>query len=86
MDAVDARQTHAHLLGAWRAGDLALAKRGTKGFSLQSDGNYREIEMSLNLPMLRVKELEPFLDPKLAADESQWILAFHPWVRERFGD
>jgi hypothetical protein len=34
---------------------------------------------------MRVKELEPFLDPELALDESAWINSFRAWVRERFG-
>jgi hypothetical protein len=41
-------------------------------------------EMSLNLPRLRVKELEAFLDPEQALDETAWINAFRAWVRERF--
>ena len=61
----------------WRKGAL-------QAYALKPDGKYDAIEMSLNLPMLRVKELEAFLDPKLAADESQWILAFRQWVHERF--
>jgi hypothetical protein len=43
-------------------------------------------ELSLNLPMLRVKDLEPFLNWHLAADESAWIRSFREWVRERFSD
>ncbi|HVA47478.1 MAG TPA: Uma2 family endonuclease [Pirellulales bacterium] len=60
-------------------------KNALKAYALQPDGSYREIEMSLNLPMLRVKDLEPFLDPKLTADESQWSRVFRQWVQERFG-
>ncbi|MGH7134121.1 MAG: hypothetical protein ACREHD_00180, partial [Pirellulales bacterium] len=56
-----------------------------QAYSLSSEGKYEPIEMSLNLPMLRVKDLEPFLDRKLAADESEWILGFRRWVQERFG-
>jgi Uma2 family endonuclease len=62
----------------WRKGVV-------QAYSLSSDGKYEPVEMSLNLPMLRVKDLEPFLDRKLAADESQWILGFRQWVHERFG-
>jgi Uma2 family endonuclease len=47
-------------------------------------GRYVEREFSLNLPMLRVKDLEPFLDFELAADETAWIRKFRAWVRERF--
>ncbi|HET6879792.1 MAG TPA: Uma2 family endonuclease [Pirellulales bacterium] len=60
----------------WRRGGLTA-------WSL--DGNeYIEREFSLNLPMLRVKDLEPFLDFELAADESGWIRQFRAWVREHF--
>lgn len=55
-----------------------------QAYSLSSEGKYEPIEMSLNLPMLRVKDLEPFLDRKSAADESEWILGFRQWVQERF--
>lgn len=53
-------------------------------YSLGADGKYAEREYSLNLPLLRVKDLEPFLDFELAADESAWIRTFQAWVRERF--
>ncbi|HEX7377655.1 MAG TPA: Uma2 family endonuclease [Pirellulales bacterium] len=53
-------------------------------YSLEADGKYAEREHSLNLPMLRVKDPEPFLDFELAADESAWIRVFQAWVRERF--
>jgi hypothetical protein len=43
-----------------------------------------EREFSLNLPTLRVKTLEPFLDFELAADETAWIRRFRAWVREQF--
>lgn len=59
-------------------------KKGLTAYSLGNDGKYVEREFSLNLPMLRVKELEAFLDFELAADESDWILKFRAWVRERF--
>jgi Uma2 family endonuclease len=62
----------------WRKGMV-------QAYSLSRDGKYEPIEMSMNLPMLRVKDLEPFLDRKLAADQSEWILGFRRWVRERFG-
>lgn len=48
------------------------------------EGQYAACEMSFNLPMLRVKDLEEFLDPMLALDESAWINSFRGWVRERF--
>lgn len=51
---------------------------------LGADRQYVESEFSFNLPMLRVEDLEPFLDAELADDESQWILSFRDWVRERF--
>lgn len=45
-------------------------------YSLAADGQYVERELSLNLPLLRVKELEPFLDFNLAADETASIRHF----------
>jgi Uma2 family endonuclease len=57
---------------------------GLTAYSLGPDGKYIEREFSLNLPMLRVKELEPFLDFELSADETAWIRGFRAWVRERF--
>ena len=48
------------------------------------EGRYVPRETSLNLPMLRVKDVEEFLDPVQALDESAWINAFRAWVRERF--
>lgn len=59
-------------------------KKGLTAHSLGADGKYVEREFSLNLPMLRVKDLEPFLDFELAADETAWIRKFRAWVRERF--
>ena len=59
-------------------------KSGLTAYSLGTDGKYTEREFSLNLPMLRVKDLEPFLDFELAADETAWIRKFRSWVRERF--
>ena len=53
-------------------------------YCLDADGKYLEREFSLNLPQLRVKDLEPFLDFELAADETSWIRKFRSWVRERF--
>lgn len=53
-------------------------------YSLAADGQYVEREFSLNLPMLRVKDLEPFLDFELSANETTWIRRFRAWVRERF--
>jgi Uma2 family endonuclease len=61
----------------WRNGSL-------RAFVLATDQRYVESEMSLNLPMLRLRDLEPFLDSDLAEDESQWIVSFREWVRERF--
>ncbi len=60
----------------------------TKGLAAYSlaDGKYVEREFSLNLPMLRVKDLDSFLDFELAADETAWILKFRAWVRERFSE
>lgn len=63
----------------WRWRNDALT-----AYSLAADGQYVEREFSLNLPMLRVKELEAFLDFNLAADESAWIRQFRAWVRDRF--
>jgi Uma2 family endonuclease len=59
-------------------------KKGLTAYSLGGDGKYVEREFSLNLPMLRVKDLEPFLDFHLAADETAWIRKYRSWVRERF--
>jgi Uma2 family endonuclease len=59
-------------------------KKGLTAYALGEDGKYIEREFSLNLPMLRVKELEPFLDFELSADETAWIRKFQAWVRERF--
>lgn len=60
----------------WEDGDLQ---------SLALDeGRYVPCEMSVNLPMLRVKDLEEFLDPQQALDESAWINSFRAWIRERF--
>jgi Uma2 family endonuclease len=59
-------------------------KKGLTAYSLGADGKYVEREFSLNLPKLRVKDLEPFLDFELAVDETTWIRKFRAWVRERF--
>ncbi|OYV78745.1 MAG: hypothetical protein B7Z73_19445 [Planctomycetia bacterium 21-64-5] len=59
-------------------------KKGLTAYSLGADGKYVAREFSLNLPMLRVKDLEPFLDFELSADETAWIRKFRAWVRERF--
>lgn len=59
-------------------------KKGLTAYSLGADGKFVEREFSLNLPMLRVKDLQPFLDVVLAADETAWIRQFRAWVRERF--
>lgn len=58
-------------------------KKGLAAYSLES-GKYVERELSLNLPALRVKDLEAFLDFELAADELAWIRKFRAWVRERY--
>lgn len=60
-------------------------KKGLTAYSLGANGKYVECEFSLNLPMLRVKDLESFLDFRLAADESAWIRKFQVWVQEQFG-
>jgi Uma2 family endonuclease len=62
----------------WRWNKSALT-----AYSLGADGKYAEREFSLNLPLLRVKELEPFLDFELAADETAGIREFRRWVHER---
>lgn len=59
-------------------------KKGLAAYVLGADGKYVESEFSLNLPMLRVKDLEPFLEFELAANETAWIRNFRAWVRERF--
>lgn len=53
-------------------------------YSLGADEKYVEREFSLNLPMLRVKDLEPFLSFNVSADETAWIRQFRTWVQERF--
>ncbi|HVA47479.1 MAG TPA: Uma2 family endonuclease [Pirellulales bacterium] len=68
------------VLEVWRWHDESL-----RSLVFGADGEYIETEFSPNLPMLRVKDLEPFLDVELAGDESQWLLAFRQWVQERFG-
>lgn len=55
-----------------------------QGFSLGADGRYAPCEFSPNLPMLRIGELEQFVDWELADDESAWIRSFREWVREKF--
>ncbi|HQU42431.1 MAG TPA: Uma2 family endonuclease [Pirellulales bacterium] len=59
-------------------------KTGLTAYSLGEDGKYVEREFSLNLPMLRVKDLGPFLDFDLAEDETAWLRQFRAWVREEF--
>jgi Uma2 family endonuclease len=59
-------------------------KSGLTAYSLGANGKYTERELSLNLPALRVKDLESFLDFQLAADQTAWIRKFRSWVRERF--
>lgn len=59
-------------------------KKGLTAYSLGADGQYVHREFSLNLPMLRVKDLEPFLDFEVAADESAWNRKFRDWLRQRF--
>ena len=59
-------------------------KKGLAAYALGANGKYVEREFSVNLPMLRVKDLEPFLEFELAADETAWIRKFRAWVRERF--
>jgi Uma2 family endonuclease len=61
----------------WRDGAL-------QAHVLEENGQYVAREMSWNLPMLRVKELERFLDVEQALDESAWLNSFRAWVRERF--
>lgn len=63
----------------WRCG-----RQGLTACWLTGAGEYVEREFSLNLPMLRVKDLEAFLDFAIAADETAWIRGFRAWVRERF--
>ena len=61
----------------WHIGEL-------QAHVLDDNGQYASREMSWNLPMLRVKDLEQFLDVEQALDESAWLNAFREWVRERF--
>lgn len=75
-----------HVRMAYDKGRLEMVRRkkGLAVYVLGAGGKYAESEFSLNLPMLRVKELEPFLEFELAANETTWIRAFRAWVRERF--
>ncbi|HEX7377192.1 MAG TPA: Uma2 family endonuclease [Pirellulales bacterium] len=59
-------------------------KNGLTALSLDVEHGYVEREFSLNLPMLRVKDLEAFLDFERSADESAWIRDFRVWVRQHF--
>ena len=59
-------------------------KKGLTAYSRNDEGKYVQREFSLNLPKLRVKDLNAFLDFELAADETAWIRKFRAWVRERF--
>lgn len=52
------------------------AKRGLTAHVLGARQKYHEQEFSLNLSMLRVKNLDRFLDFQSAADESAWIRGF----------
>jgi Uma2 family endonuclease len=61
-------------------------KDALRAYSLEPDGQYVEREFSLNLPMLRPQDLEPFLDFELSANEISWIRGFRNWVRERFSE
>lgn len=61
----------------WHRGSL-------RAYVLSADEQYVESQMSLNLPMLCVKDLEPFLEFQSADEESAWIAQFRHWVRERF--
>lgn len=63
----------------WYRHDGAL-----QAYVLNENRQYVASEMSWNLPMLRVKDLEQFLDVEQALDESAWLNAFRAWVRERF--
>ncbi|HEX7449854.1 MAG TPA: Uma2 family endonuclease [Pirellulales bacterium] len=55
-----------------------------EAYVLNENRQYVASETSWNLPMLRVKDLEQFLDVEQALDESAWLNAFRAWVRERF--
>lgn len=59
-------------------------KTGLTAYWLGPDGKYTERECSLNLPKLRVKDLDPFVEFERAADDLFWIRDFRNWVRERF--
>lgn len=55
-------------------------KKGLTAYSLGTEGKYVEREFSLNLPQLKVTDLDAFLDFQLAADETSWIRQFRAWV------
>lgn len=59
-------------------------KNGLSAYSLGPKGRYVERDFSLNLPALRVKDIEAFIDFEMAADELAWIRKFRTWVRERY--
>lgn len=67
-------------------GERRIVLSGVSWELYEQYNQYVERECSLNLPMLRVKDPEPFLDFELAADESAWNHKFRNWVRERFAD
>lgn len=48
-------------------------------------GKYRVVENSRAFPMLRVKDLEPFLQRLDLEDETTVMRAFRDWVRRSFG-
>ena len=45
-------------------------RKGLAAYSLEADGKYAAREFSLNLPMLRVRDLEPFLEFELSSNET----------------
>jgi len=62
----------------WRYDGSAL-----ESWQLGPDGQYAQVERSLNLPFLKPADLEPFLETN-HDDETRWIKAFRQWVRDQF--
>ena len=47
-----------------------------------TDGTYARADRSLNLPLVKLEDLEAFLEAN-HDDETHWIKGFRKWVRER---
>jgi Uma2 family endonuclease len=56
-----------------------------RGYGLDADGSYRELEASLSLPFLPIAELTPLLDEALdqTGDDRQRLRSIHDWCHRR---